>query len=90
MILQTAAIDKPTIQFNARIVPTPEATDFPPWQVELRNEELKCTTKQKPGKEFKEIHTADKQVKNVQLQVFGMTPEFCNGKTGKKIFFHTN
>ena len=33
---------------------------------------------------------ADKQVKNVQLQVFGMTPEFRNGKTGKKIFFHTN
>lgn len=33
---------------------------------------------------------ADKQVKNVQLQVFGMTPEFRNGKTGKQIFFHTN
>ena len=32
IIAQTTAIIAPTIQFRARIVPTPEATDFPPWK----------------------------------------------------------
>ena len=37
---QIAAIINPTCQFSARIVPTPDATDFPP--VNFKNTDLLC------------------------------------------------
>ena len=37
---QIAAIINPTCQFSARIVPTPDATDFPP--VNFKNIDLLC------------------------------------------------
>ena len=43
IVAQIAAIEKPTRGFRAIIVPTPEATDFPP--VNPRNIERLCPNK---------------------------------------------